>query len=807
MKYGQTLRQRSIPAWSAYNIDYDDIKHFIKERTTPGKGKTVAVPGRSDDKAESFEQDLYHILEEQHQRIDLFVKSKAREIQHRLDDAKKRLRHLATRSLPADQRIPISRLERYGKLENDVLKAGEEIKSLARFISTQRTAFRKLMKKYKKWTGSVQLEDRVRTEVLDDPKSFTKYDLGPLLDEYSGTLHDIRALYEARLQQAASNKPNARASTPNSESPTIARLQASLATGSRTDFDTTFETAPLGSAGTLASYFVHPDNIVELHVLLLQHLRYLSKFSSSLSSTPVAHSPHSDGHKTLQDRHRDHFVLAADSPDRFIQEQSALTVDEREHNAGSTVQRTKLCARWNNEEDAIAAAKIGATDVSTYSLKAKHVDAFFDKTSPFIPRRESMKGTETELSTVRDVLTGDEHVQSLYSMSSNRSRFVALGNSLSNLVLASLDSNISFDSANIKGGKSSFPFAVLQVRQEGNIDSSILNLLDNSHLTERVRGFSMEYHAVWHLYKPSTVAAPFWVTTLTRDIRKLPPATAKRSSNANTTGATSNPDSPPVATGSNGSSVMGTTDGTATAVESSRHPSLGFGDSETPAPPLRAFRNKRRREYPQAQPAQQQARYWSEYDHPEDGSDAGDAYVIYIDPNERSSFEVFFDKLAKVFSRRPKPEEEGLLSTPSSPRDDESSSDEDSQVNAARRPKSYGALPSYRAPPLQRSWSQTAQYNQQSSVIIPQFSAVSLVASLVILVVAYLLAATGRHKLATEVDAGVIFAIISSLIFAIVGVAALWREQNVAWLSWMVAGGTLVVDAVGSGGLLAWMLG
>lgn len=68
----------------ADNIDYDDIKHFIKERTTPGQGKSVAVPGRGDDKANDFENDLFTILEEQHHRIDLFVKSKAREIQHRL---------------------------------------------------------------------------------------------------------------------------------------------------------------------------------------------------------------------------------------------------------------------------------------------------------------------------------------------------------------------------------------------------------------------------------------------------------------------------------------------------------------------------------------------------------------------------------------------------------------------------------------------------------------------------------------------------------------------------------------------------
>ena len=252
----------------ADNIDYDDIKTFIKENTTPGHGKTISVPGRPDDKLAAFENDLFHILAEQHMRIGLFVKSKISEIQRRLGefchlnanlfhfvarfrlagfdrhlpkypptldtelrstlapgnasrsgyfaltilpfaddeevvadfhagDSKKRLKQLASRRIEsADGRIAVGRLERYGKLENDVIRIGEEIKSLARFIATQRTAFRKLLKKYKKWTGSTVLEGRFRDEVLEDPKSFTKLDLGFMLDDYSATRQSIRTLYD-----------------------------------------------------------------------------------------------------------------------------------------------------------------------------------------------------------------------------------------------------------------------------------------------------------------------------------------------------------------------------------------------------------------------------------------------------------------------------------------------------------------------------------------------------------------------------------------------------------------------------------
>jgi len=115
-------------------------------------------------------------------------------------------------------------------------------------------------------------------------------------------------------------------------------------------------------------------------------------------------------------------------------------------------------------------------------------------------------------------------------------------------------------------------------------------------------------------------------------------------------------------------------------------------------------------------------------------------------------------------------------------------------------------MPAFHAHPP-RAYDQTYGQGEDQSLLLPQFAALSLAASLVILVVAYLLAATGRHKLATEVDAGVVFAIASSLVFAIVGIATLWREPHIRWITWGIAGALFSIDAVGSAGLLAWALG
>lgn len=107
MKYGDSLQQRSIPLWESCkknprlrtpkykvlsghatpdNVDYNDIKHLIKVRTTKGQGQAKAIPG-SDNETKAFhpfEDELYHELRDQHQRIDLFVQSKAGEVGRRL---------------------------------------------------------------------------------------------------------------------------------------------------------------------------------------------------------------------------------------------------------------------------------------------------------------------------------------------------------------------------------------------------------------------------------------------------------------------------------------------------------------------------------------------------------------------------------------------------------------------------------------------------------------------------------------------------------------------------------------------------
>ncbi|SMR64034.1 unnamed protein product [Zymoseptoria tritici ST99CH_1A5] len=823
MKYGETLRQRSIPEWSHHNIDYDDIKHFIKEHTTPGKGKTVSVPGRGDDKLVEFENALFHILADQHQRIDLFVRSKAGEIQRRLDHAKKQLRALSSRQASvADNRIPVGRLERYGRLENDVIKAGEEIKSLARFTATQRTAFRKLLKKYKKWTGSAELEDRFRDEVLDDPKNFTQLDLGPLLDEYSNTRQRIRALYDNQVKKAEGGKKVGLPTAPASSS-AIRQLQEVVASGSKVYFDTNIATVPLGESGTFASYFVHVENVVELQVLLLQYARFYSSRSRSNSvASPITTEAQMEFFAQARPDVADYHMLVADNLERFAKEQSALTVDDREHLPGIFPQRAKASVRWNNDEDALASLRSRSGITKNAYLRRKHVHDFFDQKAEFSARPdESVSANADHVEELRKELLKDD-IRPLFQLSSCRSRLVGLDDNDEGMLLATLDTGMTISKAGADSGKdnkSPFPFAILLIRQEGKPNSELLPVLDSSHLVERVRGFSLEYHSIWQTHRPDNMPPPFWEPILSRDIRKLPPpAKSKR------TNALSESNSGTQSAGSSGS-FRGTTD-SATAVENGPN-----SPAQLEVPPLKSFgKKKKRRAYPEADSdTPVKPRYWSEYDHPEDLDDGdANAFVIFVDPNHRSAFDRFFDSIARLFGQHQysdAAERQGLLTGQTTPEDEESSDEESSDnVAAASRKRASSTFGTF-SRPTSVNLSQYQAKSQQQQAPLPflaHFPSVCYAASLLLLLVAYILRTTGRHKLLREVHYGVLLCVVCSIIFTLLGFTAVIRSssgsrstggingerrQATRPAAWIVSVVVLIVDAVGSGGLLAWMLG
>ncbi|RDA84550.1 hypothetical protein CP532_3758 [Ophiocordyceps camponoti-leonardi (nom. inval.)] len=203
MKYGQQLEHESVPEWRLHNLDYNSLKHEIKAHTSSLQATPTAIPGHQC----KFEDGLYIELDRQHSRLDLFVTSKADEISRRLDhldaDVHRWLRKHADDASPRVQR-------RLAKYERELLRCGRDIIALSRFANAQVVAFRKILKKYRKWTGSVSLTWRFNQNVLGNPKSFTKRDFEPLQARYDDILADIRSASAAFFSEPSSPSTDSR---------------------------------------------------------------------------------------------------------------------------------------------------------------------------------------------------------------------------------------------------------------------------------------------------------------------------------------------------------------------------------------------------------------------------------------------------------------------------------------------------------------------------------------------------------------------------------------------------------------------
>ncbi|KAF2399129.1 hypothetical protein EJ06DRAFT_531452 [Trichodelitschia bisporula] len=865
MKYGDTLRQRSIPEWAYYNIDYDELKSIIKENTTQGRGKALAIPGHAKSSESEFEDSLYRALVEEHDRICLFVKSKCTEIDHRLGLLERQIRHIQLRSQRASNDAPLpSLIVHYGRVEQEAIKAGEEIRNLSRFIGAQRLAITKLLKKYKKWTGSSSLDARFKTDVLSRPDSFVCVNLDSELDHWSDILHIIRTARaeltgsknQTPLSQSPRNSPALRPTVPlarRERSEIVAGQMVDAIESSRdVDFDVSFANVPVGEDGGKAVYWIHPEQLIELQVLLLQHLRlYMpsrnagtatpGSFGSIPSSPITVRRPSTSRLDNFPERESDTGFIVIDDVEEFAKRQSGTPISDEEYASAQSFTRPALCARWTTEDEAIVSLRERITGTATVEqrparVRRKHLGALLDVKRDFVPWRTSGSTPPTDgrprtfhtlaPDDVRNYLDEHSEMQPLVGVLSRRARFVGLGNKRSCSTWCVLDMDISMKKIvreelagkdwvkNVARDATLFPYAVLEVRYEGDGAGKLVSILDRSHLTERIRGFTIAAHAVWECWKPLSMAKPFWLSVLSRDIRKVPSTREARSRRPSLQSATT------AGRITLGSSATDSGNASSTAAETTT--SLG----STPPTPVEARDfadtplqkgNGRPQRYTGRPPLKVPGvRYWSEYDHPEDLEDDPNAFYLYIDPSAPSEpwpGQVAAQKalnslyaLVTGHSKEKVPDEERALISRGSNDSADSDSEAESSTSEsthARRMR-YGTL--YDGDPKA-----LPTYIPDASIASIVNPVLALTAALSITLIIGTLALTGRKRERTEVDAGIVFGVASSLVFALVGLVNLMsgiREDVVrlSWPGWIIVGIVCTVVCVGDGMLIGWVV-
>ena len=659
-----------------------------------------------------------------------------------------------------------------------------------------------------------------------------------------------------------------------------ADLQSAWEAGSNLEIDAALATVPFGRKAAKAAYWIHPDNIVQIHVLLLQYTR-LQKSKETNSSPKRSSSPRGSisGHPAKCSRTDEELgIIICDDLQSFAQRQSSETIGNSEHCAGFASEKAAASVRYSSNGDAVVV--VGATanddgksvdaDTKAFPRKArfkrKDVQRLFGTSSG---DQGSIVDGSKDSEGVSNWLAGHKEVQPLVQLQLRRTRFIGLRNNAKNGLWATLDRDISMRSyppevfASDKGfnmisdgGKDSeiFPHAVLELRTEGPVDTEVIAALDASYLvnlfepsissplaklllqTERVRGFSLETHAVATLCEPLGMPRPFWVgvwstmslrlltweqlPALKQDIRKVPtsPKAPK--------GRKSKGRSTPEESSTRHTSVSASS--TRNGVSSGGFSALRGESSATSAPEflatttLEGSKKKKRRRSNRKQMFQKRlnepaqpgyGRYWNEFDDGSEGSQ-DEAYTIFVDPNASYSIpgaaamgKVFrslysntkaskatISKWLRSSQKTRRGEQRPLMDGERSP----SIADSDlSGVESATRHVKTS---------LRRRYSTFPALSQLPAVRASLFRScvASFASSIILLVVAAILVTTGRRKAAKSVDAGVIIGVVSSLGFALMGVGSMLRRQDhIGWVHKAVVYLLFVCVVLASGILLA----
>ncbi|KAL8711376.1 MAG: hypothetical protein Q9220_004273 [cf. Caloplaca sp. 1 TL-2023] len=879
----------------ADNVDYNDLKRLIKIRTTRGQGEALTIPGLENEaKAlRSFEHELFRELSDQHQRVDLFVQSKAGEINRRLSHLDRQIGQLQQRYiLHQSGRVSVKRLEKFSRAEEAAEKAGEEIQSLARFVGAQKLAFRKILKKYKKWTASSTLESRFRTKILEQPGAFSKRDFQPLLSQYNDVLAAVRAPFErdqaGRTDQIkpttdrpaiangvtlkSGKQPNLpslqRSRTGGKKAKNVAlEIQAISMDRSAVELDTALAVLPIGVSGGKASYWVHPDNLVELHVLILQYTR-LRRTTSSQVTTPVVNGTQLQSRRVstngnqhgLADTDNDQMgFIVCDDLESFARRRSSAPINDAEGSAGRVLEESATTISYLPTAEAVVAVdtsfdaslkkKTSAT-FQTVNMKKKAVRKLFQLAQREVPAEASALDQESDdgedVNSIRSWLDSHREVQPLVQLQSKRSRFTGLNNGeaggmwcfLDRDILmrktpqgffASKEGNLAFD-ASEDGVFAQFPFAVLEVRFEGGFGTSFLKALDESHLVGRNRvqdvvgGFSANLSTDRKnqglldgdaCCRDSLRAARHATAlpALDQDLRKLP-STIKTNISRQSSVQLSSGQS---------SADKNSTSATSATMHAGSGFSIPIGESPaTSAPeilapsPQKSLRKKRRHGKDRSlrqqmvmnkQPNHQ--RYWNEYDDGDEDSD-NEPFAIYVDPNKSTSFPGFhtISKAALSLASRAKAsskkarswirysdDPQNLLHPVATPEDD--SDLEDSPIDPLlhhRKQRQYSTFHNRYIPD---------DTHRARELLLTRCCTASFVASFVLLIVAGLLASSGRRKAHLEVDAGIVTGVVFSLVFSLAGVGCMLQRNEKAGMIQKVSVFTMmVIVCIGSGLLL-----
>lgn len=489
MKFGEQLRSSLIKDYYYYYVSYEDLKDLLDDGL-------ASTPGWSDELEENFVAQLETELD----KVFTFTKVKSTEITRRLRDAEKDVNEVV-RATDAHRDVDEQQFE---DLEEELSDIIADVHDLAKFSRLNYTAFMKILKKHDK-----------RTKYSLRPIFSARLNAKPFFREsYDNLVVKISSLYD------------------------IVRTRGNPVRG-----DSSAGGAQQNFVRQTTKYWVHPDNITELKLIILKHLPVLvfnpnkefEKEDSAITSIYYDNS-NLDLYKG-----------------RLRKDEGAEAIRLRWYGGMNSdqifVERKTHREDWTGEKSVKA----------RFALKEKHVNDFlagrYTVEQAFEKMRREGKKSIQEIESLEALAREVQYtvlkkklrpvVRSFY----NRTAFQLPGDAR---VRISLDTELSmvrednFDNLDRPNGNwrrmdigvdwpfsqlqdkevERFPYAVLEVKlqtQMGQEPPQWVRELVSSHLVEAVPKFSKFIHGVASLLPEKTKLIPFWLPQMDVDIRK--PAT------------------------------------------------------------------------------------------------------------------------------------------------------------------------------------------------------------------------------------------------------------------------------------------
>ncbi|PQE27447.1 vacuolar transporter chaperone 4 protein [Rutstroemia sp. NJR-2017a BVV2] len=508
MKFGEQLRSSVIKEYEWYYIAYDELKEKLKTPYVTQPTKDNPNPPRKE-WAEENEAQFIDLMEAELDKVHTKQKLKAIEIGRRIANATAEVNDVVSR---LDSRGPerndgsiesdVPTEEEFMLLEEDLSDIIADVHDLAKFVQLNYTGFQKIIKKHDK-----------QTKWMLKPVFATRLKAKPFFkDNYDADIVKLSKLYDLVRTRGNPSKGD------------------SSAGGSQASF-----------IRQTTKYWVHPDNITELKLIILKHLPVLV-FNAS---------------KEFEAKDSAITSIYYDNPDtwelyegRLKKTEGAEAIRLRWYGGMDTeqiyVERKTHREDWTGEKSVKARFGMKEKNVNAYMKGELLPAAIFEKARKEAKRSAKQLDEEERLAKEVQYAVLKKGFVPVCRSFYNRTAFQLPADAR---VRISLDTELTMVREDNLGGRrrcgdnwrrmdigidypfsqlppedvERFPYAVLEVKlqtQAGQEPPEWVRDLIGSHLVEAVPKFSKFIHGTATLFPDRINLIPFWMPQMDVDIRK-----------------------------------------------------------------------------------------------------------------------------------------------------------------------------------------------------------------------------------------------------------------------------------------------